>query len=278
MKFSLFEKLKSSSVYITPNLPVIQTKRYKFSLLKLFGFFSVYTVFAIAAFMILLIITPLKDYVYFIENEKLDVQSERIKELEGKVVFLMKELESISSTNKKLKYALILAGTDSVDTSAAIYDSLRSREQLPVGGNILLPVMKLLGTFFGSDSNAEKIIFIRPSDGFIIKDFDPQKGHMGIDFAVREGSPVYATAGGIVVFANHTVEDGKMMIIQHGSNYFSVYKHCSALNKKERDVVLQGELIALSGNTGYNTTGPHLHFEIWENGKAVDPQKFLSNL
>ena len=66
-----------------------------------------------------------------------------------------------------------------------------------------------------------------------------------------------------------------MLIIQHNKGFTTVYKHCSSLLKKERDVVSQGDLIALSGNSGKNTTGPHLHFEIWQNGKPVDPQKIL---
>ena len=66
-------------------------------------------------------------------------------------------------------------------------------------------------------------------------------------------------------------------MIQHDNNYLTIYKHCSSLIKKIRERVTQGELIALSGNTGKNTTGPHLNFEIWQNGKPIDPQKILSN-
>ena len=58
-----------------------------------------------------------------------------------------------------------------------------------------------------------------------------------------------------------------MLIIQHDKNYITIYKHCLTLLKKIRDKVSQGELIALSGNSGKDTTGPHLHFEVWQNGK-----------
>jgi murein DD-endopeptidase MepM/ murein hydrolase activator NlpD len=68
-----------------------------------------------------------------------------------------------------------------------------------------------------------------------------------------------------------------MIIIVHPDDYITVYKHCSLLIKKERERVLQGELIALSGNTGEITTGPHLHFEVWKNGKPIDPKEILIN-
>jgi len=66
-----------------------------------------------------------------------------------------------------------------------------------------------------------------------------------------------------------------MIIIQHDDKYTSVYKHCSKLLKKSRDLVEQGMTIALSGNTGKNSSGPHLHFEIWYNGRQINPQEVL---
>jgi lipoprotein NlpD len=65
------------------------------------------------------------------------------------------------------------------------------------------------------------------------------------------------------------------MILQHSDGFISIYKHCSALLKNERDIVVQGELIGLSGNSGKNTTGPHLHFEIWKDGKPENPKEFF---
>ncbi|MCB0750396.1 MAG: M23 family metallopeptidase, partial [Ignavibacteriae bacterium] len=65
------------------------------------------------------------------------------------------------------------------------------------------------------------------------------------------------------------------IIIQHDNGYITIYKHCSQIIKKERDVVVQGELIGLSGNTGKNTTGPHLHFEIWKDGRPINPKEFF---
>jgi murein DD-endopeptidase MepM/ murein hydrolase activator NlpD len=108
-----------------------------------------------------------------------------------------------------------------------------------------------------------------------VNKFDPGSGHLGIDFAVKEGSPVFAAEDGYVIFSDYTPKDGHILILQHADKYQTFYKHCSQLLKSDRQSVRKGEIIALSGNTGYNTTGSHLHFELWLDGKPVNPEEFI---
>lgn len=100
-------------------------------------------------------------------------------------------------------------------------------------------------------------------------------GHYGIDYALKEGSPVYASENGYVLFADFTVDYGNTIIIVHGRGFVTMYKHCKLLMRTEREKVVQGDIIALSGNTGRLTTGPHLHFEVWKDGSVVNPEKYL---
>ena len=72
-----------------------------------------------------------------------------------------------------------------------------------------------------------------------------------------------------------SVEDGNIIQLQHANDLISVYKHNAVLLKKPGDVVSAGEAIAIIGNSGENTTGPHLHFELWHKGSPIDPQKFI---
>ena len=88
------------------------------------------------------------------------------------------------------------------------------------------------------------------------------------------GDPVLASAAGMVVFAGWTPELGNMVVISHADDYISVYGHNDRLNVQERQRVKKGELIALLGETGYSM-GPHLHFEVWHNGLALDPQTVI---
>jgi murein DD-endopeptidase MepM/ murein hydrolase activator NlpD len=98
--------------------------------------------------------------------------------------------------------------------------------------------------------------------------------HYGIDISGKVGDPVLASADGLVVFAGWTPELGNMVVISHSDDYITVYGHNDRLNVQERQRVKKGDLIALLGKTGYSM-GPHLHFEVWNKGLAVDPQTII---
>lgn len=272
--------IKKSSVYITPNLPIIETKRYKLKIQTIFSIALIYSLFVSVFVVTILALTPAKNLIFLFENEKLQEQTQQIKILEDKLLFLSGELDQIVSKNRKLKYAMMLAEGDSIDTTSAIYDSLKfePKENLPYGGNILAVFKKFVEKFFTGDTQDVKIYFLKPLNGFVTRGFKPDEGHMGIDFSVKKGTPVFAAAGGIVIFADYTVDYGNTIIIDHGDGYITKYYHCSSILKKERSVVEQGEIIALSGNTGTKTTGPHLHFEVWKNGKPIEPKSVLIDI
>lgn len=112
--------------------------------------------------------------------------------------------------------------------------------------------------------------------GFPTRDFDAQTGHYGIDVAVSEGVFVRAVSDGYVVLADWTQDAGYTIAVQHANGYLSVYKHNKRLLKQLGDRVRAQEPLAVSGNTGAITTGPHLHFELWRNGLAQDPQSYIA--
>lgn len=272
MKIKL-NQIKEAFLFVTPNFTDGEMVRYKLKLTNLILWFLVYTIGIILLTTLILSITPLKRMVFHFDNTELLEQAEKTAELERKIQFLTKELESFSSTNKKLEYAFLLATSDSLDTNDASYDSLKyePNENLPYGGNLYYIFNKIYDKYFGENSEH----FIKPSKGIIINMFNPAEGHFGIDFAVKTGTSVYSAQGGLVLFADFTIDDGYKIIIQHDNGFVTIYKHCSSLIKQERDFTVQGELIALSGNSGKNTTGPHLHFEIWKDGKPQNPKEFF---
>lgn len=107
--------------------------------------------------------------------------------------------------------------------------------------------------------------------GFPTRGFDARDGHYAVDIAVEEGSYVYSVGDGYVVFADWTNDGGHTIAVQHADGYLSVYKHNQRVVKRVGDRVRQQETIAISGNSGEITTGPHLHFELWRHGLAQDP-------
>jgi murein DD-endopeptidase MepM/ murein hydrolase activator NlpD len=121
-----------------------------------------------------------------------------------------------------------------------------------------------------------------PTYGYISSNFGYRRSpftskrvhHNGIDIAVNHGSPVYATADGIVTLAGNRFAMGKMVTIDHGFGIVTRYGHNSNVLVNAGDFVQKGETIALSGSTG-RSTGAHLHYEVWVNGEVVDPTKFM---
>ncbi|MBC7653401.1 MAG: M23 family metallopeptidase [Oligoflexus sp.] len=118
--------------------------------------------------------------------------------------------------------------------------------------------------------------FFSPLRGQITQGFDLKKQHFGIDIATRKNENIKATLDGTVVFANFTSETGYVIAIQHNNNLISFYKHCSVLLKKAGNFVRVGEVIAVVGNSGEYSSGPHLHFELWLNGTAVNPKNYMT--
>ena len=122
----------------------------------------------------------------------------------------------------------------------------------------------------------DRLYLLPPMRGFISDHFSAENAHHGVDLLASKGATVQATAAGRVVFSSWTQDGGYVLVLQHIHGILSIYKHNSQLLKKVGDRVFLGDPIAIIGNTGALSTGPHLHFEIWYNGIAVDPELFIN--
>ena len=125
------------------------------------------------------------------------------------------------------------------------------------------------------DENMSSIFFFSPLKGIISEKYNPVQSHFGIDIVAPSNEPIKAALDGTVLFSSWTSDTGYVIGIQHENNLVSIYKHNSALLKKTGMYVKAGEVIAIVGNTGEMTSGPHLHFELWHNGKPVNPQDYM---
>lgn len=120
-----------------------------------------------------------------------------------------------------------------------------------------------------------KIHFYCPLKGDITNPHSPETGHYGIDIVSDERNPILSVLDGTVIMAGWTLEAGYVIIVQHRNNIISQYKHNSFLLKKIGDHVRAGEPLGIIGNTGEYTTGPHLHFELWQNGTPLNPTDYI---
>ena len=122
----------------------------------------------------------------------------------------------------------------------------------------------------------ENKMFFSPIKGEITQNFNYNENHFAIDIAADIGTPVKSVLDGKIIFSEWSLETGYVVVIDHGENIISVYKHNSKTFKEQNDFVQAGEVIAYSGNQGNLSSGPHLHFELWKNGTPIDPEPLLN--
>lgn len=114
-----------------------------------------------------------------------------------------------------------------------------------------------------------------PVDGYVSNEFDYGEDHYGVDVVARENAPIKAVASGFVIFSEYSDETGYVIGISHGEDLFSFYKHNSMVFKEVGDYVFGGEAIAVIGNSGQNSSGTHLHLELWHKGQARNPLDYM---
>lgn len=150
------------------------------------------------------------------------------------------------------------------NADSAFKDELiQEKEQLSVAGS-----QKRLPSI-------SSIHFFTPLRGMITNKFDARTDHLAVDVVGKSHARISSVLGGTVIFAGWTMETGNSIYIQHENNIVSAYKHNAELLKGAGEKVKAGEVIAIMGNTGEMTTGPHLHFELWHNGIALDPETYI---
>ena len=145
-------------------------------------------------------------------------------------------------------------------------------------------INSIIGTETSNDLNENNIRYIlannlpsvKPADGLISRIYDSETKHYGIDIVNIEGTPIFATADGQVVFSGFSNDFGNSIILDHQNGYLSHYYHNQENFFKRGDSVKAGDVIAKLGNTGMST-GPHLHFEIWKDGNSIDPIIFFDD-
>ncbi len=119
------------------------------------------------------------------------------------------------------------------------------------------------------------IVLFPPVKGIVTSKFNAKEKHYGIDVAVAKNTPIKAVYNGNVIFAEWTPSNGNVIILRHNDGYLSIYKHAASLTKEQGDIVKTGEVIALAGSGGHESSNSQLHFELFKDGHPIDPSKFI---
>ena len=271
---------KQYKVVISNDKTFEERLSFKASKLVVFLTSLIYTVGLIAATIALIFFTQLKEYVPGYSSLDLLKSS---TQLSFKTDSIGRIIELNNQYYSSIKKVLI----GELDTISFNRDSLLNEiniEEFSTGltpskeDSILRKYIEEEDRFNLTSSQLlieNKILFI-PVEGTVTQGFSNKENHLAIDIAVETGTPIKAISDGRVLFAEWTVETGYVIIIDHGDMLTTVYKHNSSVLKKQNEPVNAGEIVALSGNHGTLTTGPHLHFEIWKNGSPIDPAQLFN--
>ena len=127
-----------------------------------------------------------------------------------------------------------------------------------------------------TNNNISNLMFYPPVSGLISDGYNNKTKHFGIDLVAKEKSRISSVLDGTVVISHWAYETGHVIGVQHKNEYLSFYKHNSVLLKSVGDYVNAGDHIAIIGNSGELSSGPHLHFELWHQGIPVNPENYIS--
>ncbi|WP_298505562.1 M23 family metallopeptidase [uncultured Maribacter sp.] len=228
---------------------------------------------------LLIAFTPLREYIPGYSSTKLKRQA---TELTYKTDSLVRTL---NYTNKYLENIRMVLKGD-IANNQVNRDSLFEQFKLDPSSVDLTPIkedsvlraevaLEDKYNLFEQGTDKTDYILFPPISGVLSQKHDGQSKHFGVDVVAPKDTPVKAVANGVVIFSEWTADTGYVIIMEHKDGLLSVYKHNGSLNKRQGEVVRAGEIIASVGSTGELTTGPHLHFELWNNGTPVNPMDFI---
>lgn len=254
---------------------------FRLSRLSAFISLAVFAFFLVAVTSLIIIKTPIRNYLPgYLDVE---VRKEIMQNvLRADSLQRMMEIQSLYLNN----VAGILSGTIQLDSIRRI-DSLASNDM-----NYEIPRSKEETEFVRDFEEEEKynlsvltdpgkvptdgVFFYKPVNGVVSSSYETDVQHYGVDLVAAPKESVLATLDGTVIYTGFDPNHGNVIQIQHKNGFISVYKHNELLLKEVGDHVVAGEAIALVGNTGEISTGPHLHFELWYRGNPVNPEEYIA--
>ena len=243
---------------------------------------NIFLISSSVAFVIILITallifyTPIREYIPGYDTTKLRIQA--VQNLE--------KLDSImNSLEKNEQFIQAFSRTINGEEFANQYEDSKIKEvditdfevNINIEDSILRKIVEVEDRFNIIEKEDVLIApnLISPASGIISGGFDFSDGHYGVDIVLKERTPIKAVYDGIVLFAEWTLNYGFTVVVFHRNELISTYKHNESVKVETGDFVQTGEVIALSGNTGEFTSGPHLHFELWDLQGPINPEDLI---
>lgn len=265
-KRKLWDRLRDTyriSVLDDENLEEVGS--YNLSLLNFYIFLSVIALLLSALVISFIIFTPVKrlipGYGDITDNKKFIELSKKVDDLERTVSAYDTYIGGLKNMLTGGIYNSSVEKIDSAAAAKSIRPELINQEDLK------------------ETMRAKELDFLKfatPVSGQVSARFDPSLQHYGVDIIAAKDTPIKSIMDGVVINADQSVSSGNSVYIQHNKNIVSVYKHNSVLLVQTGDVIKTGQAVAIIGNSGEKSTGPHLHFEMWYDGKYINPEKYVT--
>ena len=236
-----------------------------------------FTILLVTLTSVVIINTPIRNYLpgYMDSEIRQEMISNALKS-DSLEQALQKQSQYLENTIAILKGESPIAEIPQPDTVSVSVESLgKSKNMEQFVRNYEEEERYNLNVLTASTALPSNLLFYKPVQGSISSKFDSAQRHYGVDIVAHPKSSVLATMKGTVILSGFDANSGYTIQIQHANGFVSIYKHNALLLKQQGDNVNAGEAIAIVGNTGQLSSGPHLHFELWYNGKPVNPEEYI---
>lgn len=273
------EKLTFKYRFVVLNEDTFEERfSFKLNRLNAFIFGGIFSVLLITLTILLVALTPLKEYIQGYSSTELKKEATELvykvdslnKALSVNDLYIENIQQVLKGEIKRVDFnkdsVLRKIQHDDINFAPPLVDSI-FREEVEQEDRY---------SVFEQATKNTDIVFTTPIRGQVTQAYDDQEKHFAIDIAVDQDTPVKSVADGTVIFNGFTADTGYVIIIEHAQGFTSVYKHNASLYKQQGDLVRNGEVIASAGSTGTFSTGPHLHFELWNDGYAVNPANYIN--
>ena len=225
---------------------------------------------------LLIFYTPIREYIPGYDTSKLRIQAvENLEKLDSLMISLKKNEQFVEAFSRTLNGEEF--NNQYEDSQLKPIDISELDLDLNIEDSILRKIVEVEDRFNIIEKD-EKLVtsnLVSPANGLISDGFDYGKQHYGVDIVLKERTPIKAVYDGIVLFSEWTLNYGYTIVIFHKNELISTYKHNESVKVKTGDFVQTGEIIALSGNTGELTSGPHLHLELWNLQGPLNPEDLI---
>ena len=251
----------------------------KLTLMNVFVVLTISSILLIAITTYIIAFTPLREYIPGYASTKLKREATELAVQSDSLLIEVQKNEAYIASIKKILTGDLEYANFNKDSILAPekpnpndFKLAASKEEQKLRDEV---AQEDKYNLFEKAKSKVNLVLFSPAKGHITEEFSSKNKHFAIDIALAKDTPIKSIANGTVIFADWTPTNGNVMIIRHNDGIMSVYKHAASLTKEQGDIVRTAEVIGLAGSTGIQSTGIHLHFELWKDGYPIDPKQFI---